>query len=158
MKAKSLIFAAAAAILLTASCSVFKGASSSASTSGSSVGAAIASIYANYKKTGKLDLSNLSNILDLATILGQLGTLANATNSFADEFSAGLVEGSQNLINSKNVAPILASLKSMAEIDSAAILSAASAAADGTVTQLSTSNQNVSAAVNALTNIFKQLK
>ena len=80
MKIKSLIVAAAAIIVTAASCGLLKSAASTALSAGSSVGSALASIYAQYKADGKIDLSNLGNIINIATIANNLGIFKKNAN------------------------------------------------------------------------------
>lgn len=160
MKAKSIIAAAAAILVMVSSCSILKGGAQSASNSGTSVGAALLGLYTQYKTNGKIDLSNLGNLANLGTILANIGGLSNASSSFVDEFSAGLINGSSNLVNSVNSAKIVSGLSSLANIDTTAILNAANAASAGATDaakQLS-SNPEVASAVSSLVNILGQLK
>ena len=153
---KCLAVASAAAILLS-SCSILKGNSSDASSSGITTGSALAALYKIFKSTGTIDLSNLTNIINLGKILTGAGTLADATNSFTDQFVTGLINGSSNLVNNANAGSVVNALKALSNIDTSAITAAATAAANGTATQLSNSTAGVASTLSSLTNIFNLL-
>ena len=158
MKIKSLIVAAAAIIVTAASCGLLKSAASTALSAGSSVGSALASIYAQYKADGKIDLSNLGNIINIATIANNLGIFKKNANeatpvSVIDQFTKGLVDGSANLVNKDNSASILSGLTTLSKLDLSSITTAAE-----NEQAVSATAQNVSAAVNALNGILSQFK
>lgn len=83
-----------------------------ASTLGASTGTALASLYGNYKTTGKLDLTsttNLSNALILCNAYTQLK--ANEGNkAYRTAFATGMVTGGNNLITKLNSGNILNAL------------------------------------------------
>ncbi|MBO4570447.1 MAG: hypothetical protein J5699_00795 [Bacteroidales bacterium] len=158
MKLLKHIAAGIAAITILSSCSLLTGTASNATTSGSSTGSALAALYNIFKTTGGIDLSNLTNLINLGQILGNIGGLGNATASFTDQFSAGLIEGSANLVNKNNVASVLSGLKTLANIDTSAITSAASAAATGAPSALTSNSAGVSTTLSSLTSIFNALQ
>ena len=82
----------------------------------------------------------------------------NQAGSCADQFSAGLIDGSANLINKTNVASVLSGLKTLANIDTSTITSAASAAASGAPSTLTSSSEGVSTTLSSLTSIFNALQ
>ena len=150
--------AAIAALTILSSCSILTNTASSATTSGSTTGGALAALYNIFKTTGGIDLNNLTNLINLGKILGNIGGLGNATASFTDQFSAGLIDGSANLINKTNVASVLSGLKTLANIDTSTITSAASAAASGAPSTLTSSSEGVSTTLSSLTSIFNALQ
>ena len=107
MKLMKRIAVGIASLLVLTSCSVLQKAAS-ASSLGGNTGTAIAAIYNVLKAAGGIDLSNLTNIINLGKILTGAGALSNATQAFADEFSTALINGSNNLVNSGNVAKVWA--------------------------------------------------
>ena len=162
MKIKALIAAAAALLISATSCGLLGGNSQNASTSGTSVGSALLGLYTQYKTDGKIDLSNITNIVNLATVVNNIGGLKkgaveDSANSFIEQFTSGLVTGSNNLVNQANSVNVLGQLKNLTNIDLSAITNAASQAANGAKADLTTASQEVSTAVNSVTNILKML-
>ena len=158
MKLFKPIVAAIAALTILSSCSMLNKTASNATTSGSNTGTALAALYNIFKTTGGIDLSNLTNLINLGQILGNIGGLGNATTSFTDQFSEGLISGSANLVNKNNVASVLSGLKTLANIDTSAITGAASAAASGAPSTLTSSSAGVSTTLSSLTSIFNALQ
>ena len=158
MKLFKRIVAAVAALTILSSCSVLKNVAANATSLGSSTGSALASIFKVLKSTGGIDLSNLTNIINLGQILTGANSLTGATSSFTDQFASGLINGSSNLVNSSNVSSVLGGLKSLANIDTSAISSAAAAASAGKTAEINYSTEGVSATVNTLKNILGALK
>lgn len=165
MKLRTIIVAVAALILTATSCSILKGNSSSASSSGNSVGGALTSIYTQYKKDGKIDLTNLSNIINLATIANNIGllkgaadTAASAATNSLESFVGGLISGSGNLVNASNSSSVVGSLTKLAGLDLSSIINAGNQAATDAATTLSSNAAGVASAVGTLTSIFKQFE
>ena len=156
MKPLKYIAAGLATLMLLSSCSVLKNLSSGSKT-GTSTGGALAALYQIFKSTGVLDLGNLTNIINIGKVLTGASTLTNATEAFASDFSAGLIEGSNQLINNSNVASVITALKSLSNVDTTALSQAAEQAAQGTVTALNNSTAGVAPTLAALNNIFKAL-
>ena len=152
-------FAAVAtlAAMLT-SCSLLKGAASGASSTGSSTGSALSALYTVLKSTGGLDLSNITNLLNLGKILTGAKSLADASGSFTEQFTSGLIEGSSNLVNSANAGSVIQGLKSLAGIDTSALTEAASQASKGLVPQVSQKTEGVAETLGALQSIFNLMK
>ena len=158
MKLLKRIAAGCAALMLLSSCSVLSGLASSATSTGSNTGSAIAAIYNVLKASGGIDLSNLANIINIGKILTGANSLTNATAAYTNEFAAGLINGSSNLVNSGNVSSVLTSLKSLANIDTSAFTQAAATKGYASTTPaLSTSDKNVDATVKALTGLLGAL-
>ena len=160
MKIKSLIVAAAAIIVTAASCGLLKSAASTALSAGSSVGSALASIYAQYKADGKIDLSNLGNIVNLASIINILK--GNALDGDNTDLIAGLIEGSQNTITPSNASAIVDLLGQISNIDLNKVTTTAKTLTNN-ATQEATqaaaaslaSSPEVQSALNTLTSIFR---
>lgn len=150
MKLKSLILAAAAIIVTATSCGVLGGNNNKTATAqGTSVGAALASLYGQYKTDGKIDLGNITNIINIATIANNLGVLktkastaagnvavaadntanaaGNALATILAQYGAGLGKGSGGLVNEKNSTSILGTLGTLANVDLSAITGAVAA-------------------------------
>lgn len=158
MKLFKHIAAGIAALTILSSCSLLNNTTSAAATSGSTTGGALAALYNIFKTTGGIDLSNLGNLINLGKILGNIGGLGNATSTFTDQFAAGLIDGSANLVNKNNVASVLSGLKTLANIDTSVITSAASAAASGAPSTLTANSEGVSTTLSSLTSIFNALQ
>lgn len=166
-----LFAAVAATVLMATSCGVLGGGAQTApaqdtTSTGSSIGATLASLYAKYKTTGQIDLTDLSNILDLAQILADLkGMGADATNALqSTEFANGLIAGSNNLISKANVATVLANLRNILNLDLSAITNAArkvknggAQAAEAAAEKVKTGGEQVNTALAALLNILRSI-
>lgn len=152
-------FVAAVAMLLTlSSCGVLNQTASQGSILGSSTGSALSSVIKILKQVGALDLSNLTNIINLGQILTGASSLQNATSAFTNEFAAGLISGSANMVNQSNVTGVIDALKSLAGTDTSAIQQAAAAAATGTSPQLTSSSAGVSETLATLNAISKLIQ
>ena len=66
---------------------------SEATANGQAAGAALKSLYTQYKADGKMDMSNLNNMLNLATLANNVKGLKGMTDksTFYKEFAIGLV-------------------------------------------------------------------
>ncbi|MBQ3245789.1 MAG: hypothetical protein IJB06_03650 [Bacteroidales bacterium] len=86
-----------------------------ATTNGQAAGAALKALYTQYKADGKLDMSNLSNLMNLTTLATNVKDLKGQTNktAFYKDFAAGLVTGSNNLVNSTNSTSIMNGLQNL---------------------------------------------
>lgn len=157
MKILKRLIAAVAVIALLSSCSVLRTMTSSPSSAGSSTGAAITALYKVLSQAGAIDLSSVMNILNLGKILTGAGMLPNATPSFMNGFSNGLISGSGNLINSGNVSGVISALQALSSVDSSAIMKAVDAANSGTTPQLSNSAVGVAPTLSCLNDIFALL-
>ena len=157
MKHFKRIVVAVSAVILISSCSILQNVASSGRSTGSSTGTALAAIYNIFKATGGIDLSNLTTLINLGKILTGANALTGATQSFTDDFAAGLISGSSNLVNNANVASVLNGLKSLSSIDTSVLSAAAQSAYAGTAVPVSASNAGVSQTLSALNGIFSQL-
>ena len=91
------IFAVIALCVLTASCGVLgMGGSNSGSANGQQSGAALKSLYSQYKSDGKVDLANLNNVISMAQLVNGIQGLKNVDDKskFYGDFAAGLILGS----------------------------------------------------------------
>lgn len=140
------------------------------SSAGQNSGAALKSLYSQYKTDGKVDMGNLTNIMNMATLVNGIQGLKtnNDKSSFYADFAKGLVLGSGNLVTSKNSNNIMGALTNMANTDLSAITkvagslagkaSSTSAATQDALKSLSAANSNVNSAVNSLGTIFSMFK
>ena len=127
------IFAAAALVLMTASCGVLgAGCTSGASvgvTGGQASGAAVKNLYAQYQADGKIDVTNINNVVNLATLANGIQGLKDQDDksAFYADFAKGLVLGSGNLISNTAAPSVTNSLTGLANTDLSALTNAASA-------------------------------
>jgi hypothetical protein len=156
MKLFKRIVAGVAALSILTSCSILQGVGSAVS-NGSSTGTALSAIYNVLKATGGIDLSNLANLINIGQILTGANSLANATASYTDEFTKGLIQGSNSLVTTANASKVISGLKSLAGMDTSAITTASSKAFAGTPTTVSTSDKNVDATMKAITSLLGSL-
>lgn len=156
MKLFKRIVAGVAALSILTSCSILQGVGSAVS-NGSSTGTALSAIYNVLKATGGIDLSNLANLINIGQILTGANSLANATASYTDEFTKGLIQGSNSLITTANASKVISSLKSLSGMDTSALTTASSKAFAGTPTTVSTKDKNVDATMKAITSMLGSL-
>ena len=158
MKAFRRLVAACTAALMVSSCSILQNVASSALSTGTNTGSAIAGLYQILKSTGTIDLSNLTNLINLGKILTGANALAGSTTAYADDFATGLIKGSSNLVNSNNIAKVLTGLQALTTIDTSALASAASFAATGSEPEISNSTKGVSESMAAITKFLAGLE
>lgn len=139
-----------------------------ATSNGRQAGAALKSLYAQYKADGKLDMSNLNNMLNLATLATNIKGLKGQSSktAFYKDFATGLITGSDNLVTNKNSSGVMSGLTSLVNnVDLSGLTNATSSAkgkaADAlsalsgkTGTALENANEIASSVSNIL-NLFK---
>ncbi|MBQ7268735.1 MAG: hypothetical protein IJS62_02650 [Bacteroidales bacterium] len=161
MKAlKVLLIAAAAAIF-----SSHVQAASLGNGNGLKAGAALLSLYTQYKSTGKLDLTNATNLNSLLTLASNIKGLDQLTDKAS--FLTGLISGSKNLVNKGNSNSVLGSLTQLSGLDLSSLsASSASSAVNGALSKIATTGATktgdttasvTSAAGSILTGLFKKL-
>lgn len=86
-----------------------------ATVNGQAAGAALKSLYTQYKADGKLDMSNLTNILNLTTLASNVKGLKGQSDktTFYKDFAAGLISGSNNLVSQTNSTAVMSGLTSL---------------------------------------------
>ncbi len=134
MKRKIFGFIAVAALLLsTVSCGVLgMGGNSDGSVNGQTSGAALKSLYSQYKTDGKVDLANLNNVISMAQLVNGIQGLKNVDDKskFYGDFAAGLILGSNNLVTQQTSNPVTSTLQGLVQgTDLTAIAAAGLAAA-----------------------------
>ena len=134
MKRKIFGFIAVAALLLsTVSCGVLGiGGNSDGSVNGQTSGAALKSLYSQYKTDGKVDLANLNNVISMAQLVNGIQGLKNVDDKskFYGDFAAGLILGSNNLVTQQTSNPVTSTLQGLVQgTDLTAIAAAGLAAA-----------------------------
>ena len=159
MKAIRRAVAIVAALSLLSSCALLGGTSSNASNStGSTTGSALSAIFNVLKNTGALDLGNLTNLINLGQILTGANSLADASQSYTDQFAKDLISGSNNMINSGNVNGVISALKNLAGTDTSVLTKATSAAFAGNLVPVSATDKSVKANLAAIDGIMKAMK
>ena len=154
-----------AAFLMFSSCSVLQRLTANGLTTGTTTGSALLNLFnlvqqSRNQSTSSIDLTNTSNLIRLGQILAGASALTNASTSYTNDFSTGLIQGSSNLVNNNNLGGVLSGLLSMASLGNSAFNSAATQAyATGatTATQVSNTTQGASEALTALGSIFSLL-
>lgn len=158
MKVLKRIAAALVALSLLSSCSILKTLATSALSLGTNTGSALSGIYNVMKKAGGIDLSDITTLINIGKILTGARSLTDATPTFLDDFSTGLIEGSSQLVNGSNVAAVLNGLKALTKVDTSTLHAAATKALAGTPTQVSTSSAGVDETLAAIRNIVQSLQ
>lgn len=140
-----------------------------ATTNGQAAGAALKALYSQYKADGKLDMGNLSNIMNLTTLATNVKDLKGQTNktSFYKDFAAGLVTGSNNLVNSTNSTSIMNGLQNLvsnvdlsgltqkAETTASSLTEKLTAASGKATTAVENANE-IATSVSSILNLFKK--
>ena len=82
---------------------------SQAMTTGTASGKALKELYVQYKKDGKIDISNLKNLSNLTILAGGIEELKqqSSKSAFYKDFAKGLVGGSNNLVNDSNSSKVM---------------------------------------------------
>ena len=131
MKKISTILCVVALCVLTASCGILGG-NGNGSVNGQQSGAALKSLYSQYRTDGKVDLSNLNNIISMAQLVNGIQGLGGVDDKskFYTDFAAGLILGSNNLVTQQTSKPVTNTLQTLVSgTDLTAIAAAGLAAA-----------------------------
>ena len=151
--------AALVALSLLSSCSVLKSVASTALTKGTNAGAALVDLAEVLTSSGAIDLSSITNIINLGNVISGAKSAAKGNESFLESFTKGLISGSKNAVNTSNVSGVINGLKSLANVDTSAIATAAAKAAiSGVVPAVSNSAAGVSDTISSIKNILNVLK
>ncbi|MBO7049350.1 MAG: hypothetical protein J6W42_01895 [Bacteroidaceae bacterium] len=133
MKKVSIILTVVALCVLTASCGVLgAGGNGSGSVNGQQSGAALKSLYSQYKTDGKVDLTNLNNVISMAQLVNGIQGLKGIDDKsrFYTDFATGLILGSNNLVTQQTSNPVTNTLQTLVSgTDLTAIAAAGLAAA-----------------------------
>lgn len=136
-----------AVCLMTVSCGILGiGAKSgSASASGQASGAALKSLYSQYKADGQIDVTNLSNIMMLSQLANGIQSLKGVDDksAFYTDFAAGLILGSDNLVTKQTANPITNTLQTLANGTDLSSIAAAGVLAAAQNEQVSSAQQTV---------------
>ena len=121
---------------------------SNAATQGQSAGAALKSLYAQYKADGKFDTKNLNNIINTLQLVNACSDLKNNAkqSDYWKNFVSGLILGSEQLVTEKIAQPVTEQLTSLAaQVDTTKLQQATTdvTAAAGSIGQAATSLSNI---------------
>lgn len=147
MRKVSSIFAVIALFVLTASCGILGGGNASGSANGQASGAALKSLYSQYKTDGKVDLTNLNNIVSMAQLVNGIQGLGGVDDKskFYTDFAAGLILGSNNLVTQQTSKPVTGTLQTLASGTDLSAIAAAGLAAAAQTQQSANKTQQAAA-------------
>lgn len=139
-----------------------------ATSNGRQAGAALKSLYTQFKADGKLDMTNLNNMLNLATLATNIKDLKGKTNksTFYKEFAEGLISGSNNLISKNNSTNVMSGLTNLVNnVDLSSLTDKFSSTKDKATSALSalsgktdTAIENANEIASSVSNILKLFK
>ena len=128
---------------------------SAATSNGKQAGAALKSLYTQYKADGKMDMSNLTNIMNLATLANNVQ--GNKT-AFYKDFASGLILGSGNLVTQVNSEAVVEGLTGLVEnVDLSALTTSATSAAEKAASAITVASGKAGTAVENATEIAESV-
>ena len=161
MKRKIFGFIAVAALLVsTVSCGVLgMGGNSDGSVNGQTSGAALKSLYSQYKTDGKVDLANLNNVISMAQLVNGIQGLKNVDDKskFYGDFAAGLILGSNNLVTQQTSNPVTSTLQGLVQGTDLTAIAAAGLAAAAQSKQGQQAQQTATTASNNVANTVQAI-
>ena len=145
---------------------------SAGTSNGKQAGAALKSLYVQYKADGKLDMSNITNLLNLTTLATNVQGLKGQSDkgTFYKDFASGLVLGSSNLVTSTNSTSVMSGLTNLVEnVDLSGLTASAEEKAQSAASTLTeklagasdkanTAVENATEIAGAVTNILNLFK
>ena len=153
-------FAVAALLLSTVSCGVLGlGGNSDGSVNGQTSGAALKSLYSQYKTDGKVDLANLNNVISMAQLVNGIQGLKNVDDKskFYGDFAAGLILGSNNLVTQQTSNPVTSTLQGLVQGTDLTAIAAAGLAAAAQSKQGQQAQQTATTASNNVANTVQAI-
>lgn len=136
-----------------------------AETSGQKAGAALKSLYTQYKADGKVDMSNLTTLTNLATLATNVQDLKGQSDKsvFYKDFAKGLVLGSDNLVTDSMSSSVMSGLSNLANnVDLSSLTSSATSSIANSLTTVSTKAdtavENATEIATSVTNILNLFK
>lgn len=159
MKKISTILAVVAVCMLTASCGVLGMGSGNGSTNGQQSGAALKSLYSQYKSDGKVDLANLNNIISMAQLVNGIQGLKDVDDKskFYGDFATGLILGSNNLVTQQTSKPVTNTLQGLVQGTDLTAIAAAGLAAAAQSQQAQQAAQQTTTTTNNVTNTVQAI-
>jgi hypothetical protein len=134
---------------------------STATSNGQAAGAALKSLYTQYKSAGKLDLNNLNNIMNLATLATNVKGLKGQTDKtqFYKDFATGLISGSSNLVTTNNSNAVMSGLQTLVNnVDLSSLQGKAADVVNSISTGSNASSENINQVASSVSNILKLFK
>ena len=131
-----------------------------ATSNGKQAGAALKSLYTQYKADGKMDMSNLTNIMNLATLANNVQGLKGQDNksAFYKDFASGLILGSGNLITQVNSDAVVEGLTGLVEnVDLSALTTSATSATEKAASAITVASGKAGTAVENATEIAESV-
>lgn len=128
-------------------------ATTDAATQGQSAGAALKSLYAQYKTDGRFDTKNLNNIINTLQLVNACSDLKNNVKQgdYWKNFASGLILGSEQLVTEKIAQPVTEQLNNLAEqVDTTKLQQA--------TTDASAAASSIGQAASSLTSLFSLFK
>lgn len=118
--------------------------------SGQTSGAALRTLYNQYKQDGKnLNMKSVQNMMTLASLATGVQGLKDSDAAYKKDFAKGLVLGSTNLVTEKNSNSVVSSLADLAKLD----LSSLTAAGEAKETEKD--NKEIVSSITDILNLFK---
>ncbi len=154
------IFAVIALCVLTASCGVLgMGGSNNGSANGQQSGAALKSLYSQYKSDGKVDLANLNNVISMAQLVNGIQGLKNVDDKskFYGDFATGLILGSNNLVTQQTSKPVTNTLQTLVQGTDLTAIAAAGLTAAAQSQQAQQVQQTATTASNNVANTVQAI-
>ena len=133
---------------------------SAATSNGKQAGAALKSLYTQYKADGKMDMSNLTNIMNLATLANNVQGLKGQDNktAFYKDFASGLILGSGSLITQTNSTAVMTGLTDLvSNVDLSGLTTAATSATAKAATAVNAATSKAGTAVENATEIAESV-
>ena len=127
-----------------------------ATSNGKAAGAALKSLYTQYKADGKMDMSNLTNLMNLATLANNVKDLKGQDNKseFYKDFASGLILGSGSLITQTNSTAVMTGLTDLvSNVDLSGLTTAATSATAKAATAVNAATSKAGTAVENATEI-----
>lgn len=135
------------------------GGSNSGSANGQQSGAALKSLYSQYKSDGKVDLANLNNVISMAQLVNGIQGLKNVDDKskFYGDFAAGLILGSNNLVTQQTSNPVTSTLQTLVQGTDLTAIAAAGLTAAAQSQQAQQVQQTATTASNNVANTVQAI-
>lgn len=135
------------------------GGSNSGSANGQQSGAALKSLYSQYKSDGKVDLANLNNVISMAQLVNGIQGLKNVDDKskFYGDFAAGLILGSNNLVTQQTSNPVTSTLQTLVQGTDLTAIAAAGLTAAAQSQQAKQVQQTATTASNNVANTVQAI-
>lgn len=133
---------------------------SAATSNGKQAGAALKSLYTQYKADGKMDMSNLTNIMNLVTLANNVQGLKGQDDktAFYKDFASGLILGSGSLITQTNSTAVMTGLTDLvSNVDLSGLTTAATSATAKAATAVNAATSKAGTAVENATEIAESV-